>query len=64
MENRKTADDSKADKNDYLYHLHRWVYFSGLLAEQCEGWLSAEEGNENLLRRYREHKKYVLLPPQ
>ena len=39
-----------ADKDEYLYHLNRWLYFSGMLAEQCDGWLTDEEGNENLLK--------------
>ena len=50
MEPDTTADDRKTANNEHLYHLHRWVYFNGMLAEQCDGWLSAEEGDENLLR--------------
>ena len=45
-------ENSKVEQDEYLYYLNRWLYFSGMLVEQCEGWLSAEEGDENLLREY------------
>jgi ferric-dicitrate binding protein FerR (iron transport regulator) len=28
-----------------------------LLAQACEGWLSPEEGNKNMIKAYRERKK-------
>jgi hypothetical protein len=50
--------DARKDKTDeLLYHAHRCIYFNERLIEQCETWLSAEEGNENLMRRIRERKE-------
>jgi hypothetical protein len=33
------------------------LYFSERLSEQCDGWLSAEEGNKNIEKRIKENKK-------
>jgi len=32
------------------------------LIQQCDSWLSAEEGNENMMREYMEQKKTKILP--
>ena len=50
--------DSKDDKmNDILYHAHRCLYFNNLLIEQCDSWLSEEEGNENMMKAIMERRK-------
>ena len=46
------------EKNSkHLYILHRWLYYSEMLAEQCNTWLSAEEGNANLMQNIGKRKK-------
>ena len=50
-------ENSKTEKDEYLYHLNRWLYFSEMMADQCDGWLPAEEGDENLMRKYWEKKE-------
>ena len=57
MKNSKPLENSDEETGDFLYHLHRWTYFSGMLAEQCNDWLSAKEGDENVLKEYREKEK-------
>jgi hypothetical protein len=40
-----------------LYHAHRCLYFNEKLIEQSDTWLSAEEGNENLMRQIKKRKR-------
>ena len=48
------------EKDKYLYTLHRWLYYSEMLAAQCNAWLSAEEGNENMVRNIKKKKKLTI----
>jgi len=48
---------NKQTINKMLYHAHRCLYFNERMIEQCDTWLSAEEGNENLMQRIRNRKK-------
>ena len=43
--------------DEMLYHAHRCMFFNDKMIEQCDSWLSAEEGNENLIRSIRERAK-------
>jgi len=53
-------ENSIEKKDDYHYYLHRWLYYSEILSEQCNVWLSAEEGNENLMQNIRKKKKLTI----
>ena len=44
-------------QDTHLYIVHRWLYYSEMLAEQCNGWLSAEEGNKNMMQNIMERAK-------
>ena len=39
-------------KSDILYHAQRCLYYNELLIEQCDNWLSAEEGDANMMKAY------------
>ena len=43
--------------NEMLYQAHRCLYFNERTIEQCDTWLSAEEGNEYLIQRIQKRKK-------
>jgi hypothetical protein len=44
-------------KEEVLERAERLLYYNNLLIEQCNGWLSAEEGNRNMEKRIRENYK-------
>ena len=48
------ATDRKKMQDEILKQADRMLYYNELLLEQCEGWLSAEEGNRNMLQRITE----------
>ena len=48
------ATDRKKIQDEILKQADRMLYYNELLLEQCEGWLSAEEGNRNMLQRITE----------
>jgi len=50
-----TIDERK--KNQILHHAERCLYFNSLLIDQCDNWLSAEEGNANMTKSIRERRK-------
>jgi len=50
-----TIDEKK--KNQILHQAERCLYFNNLLIEQCDNWLSAEEGNANMTKSIRERRK-------
>ena len=46
-------DDSIIDekkKNEILYQTEQVLHYNNLLIKQCDGWLSPEEGNANLMK--------------
>lgn len=45
-------------KNDILKRAENVLYYNNLLIEQCDSWLSAEEGNRNMEKSIRERKKF------
>ena len=62
MENRKLKTDMDAleeakKKNEILYHAEKCLYYNKLLIEQCDNWLSEEEGYENMLNAYMDRMK-------
>ena len=61
MENQKLKTDMDAveekKKNDILYHAEKCLFYNSLLIEQCDNWLSEEEGYENMLNAYMERMK-------
>ena len=50
-------DEKKITKDEVLYHAHRCMYFNEKMIEQCDSWLSAEEGNENMMRSIKKNQK-------
>ena len=39
------------------YHAQRCLYYNELLIQQCDSWLSAEEGNKNMIRALEERDR-------
>lgn len=50
-------DTEKKRKKDILFKAKKLLYYNNLLIEQCDSWLSAEEGNKNIEKRILERKK-------
>ena len=48
-------DDEKMKK--MLYHAYGCLLFNEMLVEQCDSWLSAEEGNRNMEAQIMERKR-------
>jgi hypothetical protein len=48
-------------KKDILNRAERVLHYNDLLIEQCESWLSAEEGNANMEKHISEKKKKELM---
>ena len=48
------ATDRKKMQDEILKQADRMLYYNELLLEQCDGWLSAEEGNRNMLQQISE----------
>jgi len=46
-------------KDDLLKRAENLLYYNNLLIEQCDSWLSAEEGNRNMEKRIREKKTRI-----
>ena len=44
-------------KEEILFRAERLLYSNNLLIEQCNGWLSEEEGNERMMQQIREKRK-------
>jgi hypothetical protein len=50
--------DKKYDlKDEVIARAERVLYYNNLLIEQCDSWLSAEEGNRNMEKRIMERRK-------
>ena len=47
-------------KDDILKRAENLLYYNILLIEQCDSWLSAEEGNRNMEKRIREKKTGIM----
>ena len=52
MENEK-----ENKKGEIRFHAEKLLHYNNLLIEQCDSWLSAEEGNANLLQAFMEKRK-------
>ena len=50
-----TIDEKK--KDEILYHAERTLYFNNMLIKLCESWISAEEGNANMMKSLMEKQK-------
>jgi len=50
-------DNEKNIKDDILLRAEKVLYYNNLLIEQCDSWLSAEEGNRNMEKQIEERKK-------
>ena len=49
--------DREDIKEEILKQAEKLLYYNDLLIEQCDGWLSAEEGNRNMEKRIAERRK-------
>jgi hypothetical protein len=47
----------KGNKEEMLLHAQKVLHYSDLVIKQCDSWLSAEEGNENLMKSIMERNK-------
>jgi len=45
---------SKNIKDEVLLRAEKVLYYNDLLITQCNSWLSAEEGNENMIKQITE----------
>ena len=43
--------------NDIINSAEKLLYYNNLLIEQCDRWLSAEEGNRNMMRAIEERRR-------
>ena len=50
-------DAEKNIKEETLLRAEKALYYNNLLIEQCNSWLSAEEGNRNMEKQIEERKK-------
>ena len=50
-------DRQEEKSEEMLYHAQRCMYYNELLIEQCDNWLSAEEGNANMMKAYMERDR-------
>ena len=47
----------KKMQDEILKQAERVLYYNELLIEQCDGWLSAEEGNRNMEQHITERRR-------
>jgi hypothetical protein len=57
METIKTVENQRDIKDDILYRATRLMYYNELLIKQCDSWLSAEEGNANMMKQIMERRE-------
>jgi hypothetical protein len=57
-------DTENIIKDDILKRAENLLYYNKLLIEQCDSWLSAEEGNRNMEKRIREQKTKIFQDKQ
>jgi len=50
-------DASNDIKNEILFRAEKILHYNNLLIAQCDNWLSAEEGNENMMRQIMDKEK-------
>ena len=50
-------DNEKNIKDGILLRAEKVLYYNNLLIEQCDSWLSAEEGNRNMEKQIEERRK-------
>ena len=48
-------------RNEILFCAEKTLHYNNLLIAQCDSWLSAEEGNENMMKQIMERKKKELI---
>jgi len=49
--------DREEMRDEILKQAEKLLYYNELLIEQCDSWLSAEEGNRNMEKRIAERRK-------
>ena len=54
---KKKMDNQKDIKETILFRAEKVLHYNNLLIAQCNNWLPAEEGNENMMRQIRENEK-------
>ena len=53
----KPMDNEKNIREEILHRAEMLLHYNNLLIEECNGWLSAEEGNRNMEKQIQERKK-------
>jgi hypothetical protein len=48
---------SEDKKKEILFHAEKLLHYNNLLIEQCDRWLSEEEGNQNMMKSIMERRK-------
>ena len=56
----KPMETEKNIKDETLLRAEKTLYYNNLLIEQCNSWLSAEEGNRNMEKQIQERRKKEL----
>jgi len=54
---RKVMNKKDDNKEKTLSSARKLLYYNNLLIDQCDKWLSVEEGNKNMEKRILERKK-------
>ena len=57
--NRKNMESEKNIHDETFLRAEKVMYYNDLLIKQCDSWLSAEEGNKNLMKQIFERRKAV-----
>ena len=53
-------DNEKNIREEILHRAEKLLHYNNLLIEECNGWLSAEEGNRNMEKQIQERRKKEL----
>jgi hypothetical protein len=52
-----TTEELKARQEQIRMSAEKLLYYNNLLIQQCDGWLSAEEGLKNVEKRIKQRKE-------
>ena len=50
-------NEKNIKEEEILFHAEKLLHYNNLLITQCDSWLSAEEGNKNLMKKIRGREK-------
>ena len=52
----KPVENIKDIKSEILFRAEKLAHYNGLLINQCDSWLTGEEGDENMMRKFKDSK--------